>query len=109
MVSGLSKQSRLQSDAVGVMRKHVFIDTQMIHPVLIRASVDLLGEDRVMAGSDWPIVDDGPIQRPLAEAMHGAGLTKEQQEAVAADNCMRALGLDVGNARSPVRAEGSYR
>ncbi len=109
MVSGLWKQSRLPSDAVEVMRRHVFIDTQMIHPVLIRASVDLLGEDRVMAGSDWPIVDDGPIQIPLAEAMHGAGLTKEQQEAVAADNCRRALGLEAGSVCLPVRAEGSYR
>ena len=38
-----------------VLRKHVFIDTTLLHPALIRASVDLLGADNVVAGSDWPI------------------------------------------------------
>jgi predicted TIM-barrel fold metal-dependent hydrolase len=32
-------------------------------PVLIKTSVDLLGADHVMAGSDWPIVDEVPIKR----------------------------------------------
>lgn len=93
MASGLSAQSRLPSGAVEVMRKHVFIDTQLIHPVLIRTSVDLLGADRVMAGSDWPIVDDGPIRGPLAKAMAEAGLTGDQQEAIATGNCRRLLGV----------------
>jgi aminocarboxymuconate-semialdehyde decarboxylase len=93
MASGLSNQSRCPSGAIGVMRKHVFIDTQLIHPALIRASVDLLGADRVMAGSDWPIVDDGPIRGPLASAMQTAGLTAGDHNAVAAGNCARLLGV----------------
>ena len=39
----LSSQSRLPSGTIDVMRKHVFIDTTLFHPALIRASVDLLG------------------------------------------------------------------
>jgi aminocarboxymuconate-semialdehyde decarboxylase len=93
MASGLSSQSRMPGGAIDVLRKHLFIDTQLIHPALIQASVDLLGADRVMAGSDWPIVDDGPISGPLTEAMRGAGLSDEQQNAVAAGNCRRLLGL----------------
>ncbi len=92
MVSGLSNQSRLPSGAIDVMRKHVFIDTQLIHPVLIRTAVDLLGADHVMAGSDWPIVDDGPIRDPLTVAMQRAGLSEAEQNAVAAGNCLRLLG-----------------
>jgi hypothetical protein len=46
-----------------------------------------------MAGSDWPIVDDGPLRGPLTDAMRGAGLSGEQQKAVAAGNCLRLLGL----------------
>jgi aminocarboxymuconate-semialdehyde decarboxylase len=52
------------------MRKHVFIDTQLVHPALIRTSVDLLGIDHVLAGSDWPIVD-GPFGSKL-----GVGLAQ---------------------------------
>ena len=71
-----------------------FIDTQLIHPALIRASVDLLGTGQVMAGSDWPIVDDGPIGGMLAHAMHKAGLSAAEQKAIAADNCLRLLGVN---------------
>jgi len=109
MLSGLSNQSRMRSGAADVMRKHVFIDTQLIHPALIRASVELLGASRVLAGSDWPIVDEGPIRKPLFEAMRSANLTEEQQEAVAAGNCLSALGLDPRNVGPRVRAEGGLR
>jgi predicted TIM-barrel fold metal-dependent hydrolase len=46
-----------------------------------------------MAGSDWPIVDDGPIGGVLATAMHDAGLSADEQEAVAGGNCRRLLRL----------------
>jgi predicted TIM-barrel fold metal-dependent hydrolase len=94
MASGLSKQSRMSGGAAEVLRRHVFIDTQMIHPALIRAAVDLLGSDRVMAGSDWPIVDDGPIRDSLTEAMHQAGLSDDAQHAIAAGNCLQLLGVN---------------
>jgi aminocarboxymuconate-semialdehyde decarboxylase len=93
IASGLSNQSRCLSGAIHVMRRHVFIDTQLIHGALIRASIDLLGADRVMAGSDWPIVDDGPMRGPLADALQAAALTAEDQQAVAAGNCARLLGI----------------
>ena len=93
MATGLSPQSRMPSGAVDVLKKHIFIDTQLIHPALIRTSVDLLGAERVMAGSDWPIVDDGPICNPLAAAMREAALSPDQQRAIAGGNCARLLGL----------------
>src|SRR5207302_2070267 len=55
MAAGLSSQSRLPSGTIDTMRKHVFIDTTLFHPALVRASVDLLGAENVVAGSDWPI------------------------------------------------------
>jgi aminocarboxymuconate-semialdehyde decarboxylase len=93
MIAGLSSQSRLPSGTIDVLRKHVFIDTTLFNPALIRASVDLLGADHVLAGSDFPIVG-GPIRGPLTDAMRGAGLSHEEQEAVAAGNCRRLMGLD---------------
>jgi predicted TIM-barrel fold metal-dependent hydrolase len=93
MASGLSNQSRSPSGAVEVMRRHVFIDTQLIHPALIRAAVDLLGADCVMVGSDWPIVDEGPIRDPVADAMRQAGLSASEQAAITSGNCRRLLGI----------------
>lgn len=94
MASGLSSQSRLPSGTIEVMRRHVFIDTQLVHPALIRASVDLLGADHVMAGSDWPIVDEGPIRDAVADALSGLGLSEDQRMAVGTDNCRRLLHLN---------------
>ncbi len=92
MAAALSSQSLLPSGTVEVMRKHVFIDTMWVHPTLIRASVDLLGADNVIAGSDWPIVD-GPIRGMLTEAMRHARLSDAEQNAIAAGNCLRLLGI----------------
>jgi predicted TIM-barrel fold metal-dependent hydrolase len=91
-LAALSRQSLLPSGTVEVMRRHVFIDTMNFHPVLIRASVDLLGADNVMAGSDWPI-NDGPVRDRLTSAMQQAGLSADEQGAVAAGTCRHLLGI----------------
>ena len=105
MASGLSRQSRQPTGATEVLRRHVYIDTQMIHPALIRAAVDLLGAEHVMAGSDWPIVDDGPMHAPLRDAMSRADLQDDEQDAIAGGNCLRLLGVARSRAAPlPVRA-----
>jgi aminocarboxymuconate-semialdehyde decarboxylase len=93
MAAGLSDRSRLPGGTIEAMRKHVFIDTTLIHPAVIRACVDLLGADNVVAGSDWPIAGETPIGRTLADAMQQAGLSDAEQKAIAAGNCLRLLGL----------------
>ena len=90
MATGLSNRSLLPSGATAVLRKHVFIDTTMAHPALMRASVDMLGAGNVIAGSDWPIVDV-PLRGRLTEAMQNAGLSDDEQRAVAAGNALRLL------------------
>lgn len=94
MASGLSGMSRNPSGAIDVLRRHVFIDTQMIHPTLIRAAADLIGADRVLAGSDWPVVDDGPIGGPLTAALREAGFTEAERQAIAGGNSLRLLGIE---------------
>jgi predicted TIM-barrel fold metal-dependent hydrolase len=93
IAAGLSSQSFLPSGAADVMRRHVFIDTMGFHPALIRASVDLLGANHVIAGSDWPILNDGPIRGTLMDAMTHARLSDDEQNAVAGGNCLRLLGV----------------
>jgi hypothetical protein len=86
------------------MRKHVLIDTTLIHPAVIRACVDVLGADDVLAGSDFPIAGEAPIHGPLTRAMQQAGLSDAQQDAIAAGNCLRLLGVPGISARPNVYA-----
>jgi microsomal dipeptidase-like Zn-dependent dipeptidase len=71
----------------------VFVDTTMGHAALIRAAVDIVGATNVIAGSDFPIVD-APIRARLTEAMRTAGLSDEDQRALAAGNAQRLLGIN---------------
>jgi len=89
---GLAAAAALASrraQASDILRRHVFIDTMWPHAALIRAAIDIVGVQHVLAGSDWPIVDDGP--EPLADAMQDAGLSAAEQTAVTRDNCLRLL------------------
>jgi predicted TIM-barrel fold metal-dependent hydrolase len=87
---GLAAAAALAGRGSGAtLRKHVCIDTMWPHAALLRAAIDIVGADHVLAGSDWPIVDDG--QGPLANAMQG--LSAAERAAVAKDNCRRLLGL----------------
>jgi aminocarboxymuconate-semialdehyde decarboxylase len=84
MVAGLSSCSL----------KQVFMDTNICHPGVIRAAVDLLGAGNVIAGSDWPI-NDVPIRGRLTEAMRQAGLFEGEQAVIAAGNCRRLLNINL--------------
>jgi predicted TIM-barrel fold metal-dependent hydrolase len=94
MAAGLSGQSLLPGGAIAALREHVFIDTTLFHPALIRACVDLLGADHVLAGSDWPIAGDKPVRGMLTDAMRRANLSDEEQSSIAGGNCRRLLGLN---------------
>jgi aminocarboxymuconate-semialdehyde decarboxylase len=83
----------VRSDAATLLRRHIFIDTMNFHPVLIRAAVDMLGADHVLAGSDWPIVSEGPIRERAEKAFAAAGLTPAEQELIASGNTRRLLGI----------------
>lgn len=82
MAAGLSRQTLT----------NIFIDTNVLHPALLRASVDLLGADHVIAGSDWPI-NDGPVRGMLTDAMQRAKLSDEEQQLIASGNALRLLGI----------------
>lgn len=83
--------SKREQGALAVMRKHVAIDTMGFSAPLIRASVDLLGVENVMCGSDWPILNEGPLTSKLGTALDACGFTPEEQEMIASGNARRLL------------------
>jgi predicted TIM-barrel fold metal-dependent hydrolase len=91
MLAGLSGQSRQGVNTLDILRRHVFMDTTLINPALIRAAVELLGPSNVLAGSDWPIASEKPIAEALAGAMREAGLSADQQREIASGNALRLL------------------
>lgn len=84
---------RIRRDTAEALRRHVYVDTMGLHPVTVRAAVDLLGADHVLMGTDWPVADERSVPERLAAAMAHAGLDAVQQRMVAGGNTLRLLGV----------------
>jgi aminocarboxymuconate-semialdehyde decarboxylase len=85
---------RIRQDTPELARRHVYIDTMGLNPVLIRSMVDLLGADHVLAGTDWPIFTETAIADRLQHALTACGLNAAEQRLVASGNALRLLGVE---------------
>lgn len=92
--AGFSHFSKLSTGTRDILRRNVFIDTMEFDPVMIRAAADILGVSNVLAGSDWPIVNDGPIRGKLGRALDEAHVAADAQALVANCNARRLLKLE---------------
>lgn len=86
-----------RSDIRNILRRHVHVDTMGFDPVLIRAFADILGADNVLAGSDWPIISDGPISQAVEKALAATGLDAQTRAKIAGRNSLRLVGADMIN------------
>ena len=91
--AGLDGDSRLRRDAPELRRRHIYIDTMGLHPVLIRAAVDILGADHVLAGTDWPLHVEKQIPERLQHALTECGLNVSDQQLIAGGNAAKLLGI----------------
>lgn len=73
-------------------RPNAYFDIMGLEPAVIRFLVNLVGADRVVVGSDWPIW--APVSRSaLQDALAEAGLSDEEKALIAGGNANRLLGL----------------
>ena len=86
--------ARIRPDAPEQARRHVYIDTMGLNPVLIRSMIDLLGPDHVVAGTDWPIFTETATTNRLQRVLTACGLNAAEQRMVASGNALRLLGVD---------------
>jgi aminocarboxymuconate-semialdehyde decarboxylase len=93
LTAGLDGDGRLRHDAPELSRRHVYIDTMGLSPVLIRSAIDVLGVDHVLAGTDWPIFIEREIPQRLQQALDACGLNAVDQQLIAAGNTARLLGI----------------
>jgi aminocarboxymuconate-semialdehyde decarboxylase len=89
LTAGLG-EGRYRADAGAMIRRHVYVDTMRLNPVFIRALVDILGADHVLAGTDWPIYTELNVPARLRDALVACGLGPTEQRMIASEN---ALGL----------------
>ena len=72
-------------------RRNVYIDTTGVHPVLLRAAVDLVGADHVVTGTDWPVVTETDLPARLARVFDECGLGDADRDLIAHANARRLL------------------
>ncbi|MGI2033906.1 amidohydrolase family protein [Rhizobium panacihumi] len=89
------RYSRAQRQAK--VRPNIYFDTMGDDPAIIRTLVDFFGAERVLAGTDWPIL---PALRhdSLQASLTEAGLNGAEQRLIAGGNARRLLGLRLQDA-----------
>ena len=91
LAAGFGDGQRIRSDAAALARRHIYIDTMGIHPVVIRTAIDLIGADHVLVGTDWPVAVEASVPKRLQKAFTLAALNAAEQEMIASGNTMRLL------------------
>lgn len=93
LTGAFGDEAQIRRDAPELARRHVYVDTMGLNPLLIRSAVDLLGPDHVLAGTDWPIFSEKAVADRLQRALTACGLDADEQRLVASENALRLLGV----------------
>lgn len=80
-------------------RPNIYFDTMGADPAIVSTLVNFFGADRVLAGTDWPILPALQAES-LAASLAEAGLDDGQQRLVAGGNARRLLGLREAKAQA---------
>jgi predicted TIM-barrel fold metal-dependent hydrolase len=72
----------------------VYVDTTALHPPSIRYALDVLGPERVVVGTDWPIHDDD--RQAILAALGQLNLPADERERVLNGNFEALFALNVG-------------
>ena len=64
-----------------------------LNPMLMRATIEALGSEHVLAGTDWPIYPELNIPQRLSSALSAAEVSQSEQRLIAGENTMKLLGL----------------
>ena len=103
LAGGFGDGHRLRRDAPALTRRHVYIDTMGLHPVLVRSAVDLLGADHVLCRHR---LADRRGEIDAATAASGVGGLRARCSR-AADGCRWQYSQTAGRFMSPSSARSS--
>ncbi len=77
-------------DTIGRPKPNIYFDTMGDDPRIVRTLADFFGPERVLAGTDWPILPALAAAR-LGDSLRAAGLDDQQATLVAGGNARRLL------------------
>ncbi|MET0438047.1 MAG: amidohydrolase family protein [Devosia sp.] len=80
-------------------RPNIYFDTMGADPAIVRTLAGFFGVDRVLAGTDWPILPALQAES-LAASLAEAGLNEVEQRLVAGGNARRLLSLRAAKAEA---------
>ena len=80
-------------------RPNIYFDTMGADPAIVRTLTGFFGADRVLAGTDWPILPALQAES-LATSLTEAGLNEAEQRLVAGGNARRLLSLRAAKAEA---------
>lgn len=69
----------------------VYIDTTGMKPATLRGALELLGTRRLVAGTDWPVVQEANFEARLSSLLATFGLDRAQRARVASGNAGELL------------------
>ena len=69
----------------------VYIDTTGMKPATLRGALELLGPRRVVAGTDWPVVQEANLEERLSSMLSAFGLSSADRDRVAAGTARELL------------------
>lgn len=94
-----ARGGRYGRDSIGKPKPNIYFDTMGHDPRIVRTLVDFFGADRVLAGTDWPILPALHADS-LAASLREAGLSEADQRLVAGGNARRLLKLSQAQAQA---------
>jgi predicted TIM-barrel fold metal-dependent hydrolase len=77
--------------AGGFDNRQIYIDTTGFYPATVRSAVDLFGADRVLMGTDWPVVLETPER--AHELLAASGLDTIGRQKIGRENTLELLGV----------------
>lgn len=81
-----------RAERVAGKRPNIYFDTMGHDPAIIRTLAGFFGAERVLAGTDWPILA-ALDRKSLAASLAEAGLNEAEARLIAGGNARRLLGL----------------
>ena len=73
--------------------RQVYIDTTGMNGVAVRGSIEILGADHVLTGTDWPVVKEKALPATLEAMFDEIGLDADGRRKVAGGNALRLMGV----------------
>lgn len=74
-----------------IQESRIYIDTMGFDPINTRYLFEKVGADRLVFGSDAPIVEENPVSERLVGKLREAGLTDSQVQRITTDNARHLL------------------